>query len=185
MKAIHYLSRMGVNGKSLSLYKRWLLRSNLADGLGEKELEVWLKICNESEKNIGQKLKKFWDIKKPCIFLHYCLHDSIQNPSYKALQKLCWPVLQILLPSTLFSVLYHTGCFFPATWYTFMFECPWYLSTSAPMSSAWQNATLFLWELCTSPLSHLHSPHPTSTSNCLFPRLFWFFQYLLYQADIC
>lgn len=100
MKAIHYLSRMGVNGKSLSLYKRRLLRSNLADGLGEKELEVWLKICNESEKNIGQKLKKFWDIKKPCIFLHYCLHDSIQNPSYKALQKLCRPV-QILLPSTL------------------------------------------------------------------------------------
>lgn len=40
MKAIHYLSRMGVNGKSLSLYKRRLLRSNLADGLGEKELEV-------------------------------------------------------------------------------------------------------------------------------------------------
>lgn len=95
------------------------------------------------------------------------LHDSIQNPSYKALQKLCWPVLQILLPSTLpcvFCPLYHTGCFFPATWYTpSCLECLWYLSTPLPPCHLLDKMPLsFMRTLHLSPLSHLHSPHPTS-----------------------
>ena len=138
-------------------------------GLGEKELKVWLKICNESEKNIGQKLKKFWDIKKSYIFLHYCLHDSIQNPSPRPSTSCANLIFRSYFPepSPVFSVLVHTGGFFPATWYTFMSECPWCLSPSAPTSSASQNATLSLWGLCNS-LSHPHSPHPTSRRSRLY-----------------
>lgn len=174
-----------------------LVRSSLVDGTWrawtDDTLEVWVKVCNEREKQ-EQKAKKYWKNKKQHTFLHYCLHD-IPNPftQYSSpFASWCQPTFQVSSPSSLPCIfcpsimlcafshrLSHTLSFVSAP------EC---VSTSA-LQSHTQFLTLsmpfsFSENFANSPLLQPHSPHPTSRNNCLPLELLWFFQYLDHYVDI-